>query len=140
MAGLSFVSTAAIGQMASFLTGIQGLNYSLTIVYAVISSLSLLLYEGRRWRFFAQYVIFDFLIIPTYLGGPPFSVLTKIPVIPTAFIVDFLFNTVYKTSKSRGKLMLWGISGALLFYLLQPSFSLLLRYLFYTPQAQFHCL
>jgi len=135
MAVLSFVSTILVGQMATLLTGLHGANYCLTIVYAVQTSFSLLLYEGRRWRFLMQFSIFTLLIIPTYLGGGPFSIQTKIHFIPTALVVELLFNSLYKPSKSRGKIMLWSVSGVVLFYLLLPSLSLLIRPLFYSPEA-----
>ncbi|TRO54784.1 hypothetical protein E2P63_00645 [Candidatus Bathyarchaeota archaeon] len=135
MAALSFVSTVLVGQMATLITGLHGANYCLTIIYAILTGFSMLIYEGRRWRFLTQYSIFTLLIIPTHLSGSPFALPTKFHFMLTAFVIDLLFNTFYKTARSRGKMMLWSVSGVTLFYLLMPSFSLLIRPLFYSPEA-----
>jgi hypothetical protein len=134
MAVLGVVSTALVVQMATLISGIQGANYVFTIIMAVQTSFSLLLYEGRRWRLLAQNAILTLLIMPLYLGGPPFSV-TKIQLIATAFVVDLLFNSFYKTFRNSSKLKLWSVLCTLVFYLIMPFFSLLIRTLFYSPEA-----
>ena len=71
LAVVGFVMTLLVAQTATLLTGIPGANYSLTIVLAIVTGFSLLIYEGnegRRWRFFAQTVLFAILIMPTRLG------------------------------------------------------------------------
>lgn len=134
MAVLGIVSTALVVQMGGLISGIQGANYVFTIIMAIQTSFSLCLYEGRRWRLFAQNVILYFLIIPTYLGGPPFSLL-KFHIAMAAFSVDLVFNSFYKTFGNRDKIKLWSILGTLTFYLIMPFFSLIIRSVFYSPEA-----
>lgn len=134
MTVLGIVSTALVVQMATLVSGIQGANYIFTIIMALQTSFSLLLYEGKRWRLFVQNVLLTLLIMPLYLGGPPFSI-TKIQLIATAFVVDLLFNSFYKTFRNWNKLKLWSVSCTLVFYGIMPFFSLLIRTLFYSPEA-----
>ena len=135
MAGLSFVSTALIAQMAGLITGIRGANFVFTIVLAVPTTISFLLYAGRRWRFLVQFSIFTLLIIPTYLGGPPFAVQNRIHFIITAFVADLVMNSFYKTALETGRVKLWSVLGSVMFWVLLPSFSLMIRPLFYTMEA-----
>jgi hypothetical protein len=132
---VGLVSTAIIVQMATLISGIHGANYIFTGILAIQTSLSLLLFEGRRWRFFAQTSLFTLLIIPTYLSGPPFFVQGKIHFFVTGLLVDILLNSYYGVSKKREKLKWWSISGALLFWVMTPFFSLLLRPLFYPAEV-----
>ena len=134
MAVLGIVSTALLVQMASMLSGIQGANYVFTIVMAIQTAFSLCLYEGRRWRLFAQNALLNLLIIPTHLGGPPFS-LTKFHLVTTAFVIDMVFNSFYKPFRNSDKVKLWSILGTLSFYLLMPFISLTIRSVFYSPEA-----
>jgi hypothetical protein len=134
MALLGVVSTALLVQMASLLSGIQGANYVFTIIMAIQTAFSLCLYEGRRWRLFVQNAILNLLIIPTYLGGPPFS-LTKFHLVTTAFMIDLVFNSFYKTFRTHNKIKLWSMLGTLAFYLIMPLISLVIRSVFYSPEA-----
>ena len=131
---LGIVSTLLIVQMAGLISGIQGANYVFTIVMAIQTGFALCLYEGRRWRLFAQNLILNLLIIPTYLGGPPFS-MTKFHLVATAFVVDLLFNSFYKNFQNHGKVKFWSILGTLAFYLIMPVISLMIRSVFYSPEA-----
>ena len=135
MAVLGLVSTALIAQMAGLITGIRGANYVFTIVLAVQTTISFLLYEGRRWRFFVQFSIFTLLILPTYLGGTPFAVQTRIHFVINAFIADLVINSFYKLASEHGKIRLWSVLGSLMFWGLLPFFSLLIRPLFYSLEA-----
>jgi hypothetical protein len=132
---LGLVSTAIIVQTATLFSGIHGANYVFTGILAIQTSLSLLVYEGRRWRFFAQTALFTLLIIPTYLSGPPFFAQGKIHFLITGFLIDVLFNSIYGALKKGEKLKWWSISGALMFWVMTPFFSLLIRPLFYPPEA-----
>jgi len=132
---LGLVSTALIAQIAGLLSGIRGANYVFTIILAIQTSLSFLIYEGRRWRFFAQFTIFTLLIIPTYLGGPPFSAHSKIHFVITAFVADLVLNSFYKLAKNHDRLQWWSVIGTLLFWVMLPFFSLLIRPLFFSPEA-----
>lgn len=135
MATLGFVSTALVCQMARVISGVSGSNYIFTIFLAIQTTISFLLYQGRRWRFFVQFSIFTLLIIPTNLGGPPFAVQNRIHFIITAFFADIIINSFYETAKINHKLKLWSILGSALFWVMLPFLSLLIRPLFYSPDA-----
>ena len=105
MAVLCVVTTALVGQVATMITGIPGANYVIVIFFAIQTSFAFLLYEGRRWRFFTQMTLVTFLIIPTYLGGIPFDLLSKMNFIVNSFQCDLLFNSFYGTFKKQNKLV-----------------------------------
>jgi hypothetical protein len=109
MAVLGVVSTALIVQMAGLISGIRGSNYVFTIILAVQTTISFLLFEGRRWRFFVQFSIFTLLIIPTHLGGVPFAVESRIHFIITALVADLIINSFYDKFRKRVKLKWWSI-------------------------------
>jgi hypothetical protein len=133
LAVVGLVLTLVIVQTASMITGIPGANAVFTIILATLTSFSLLMYEGRRWRFFAQMTIFTLLIIPTYLGGLPFDVLGKTYIIVTAFVVDVVVNSIYRLFSDRKKLKLWSVFNGLFYWLLQPFFGILVSSLLYAP-------
>ena len=132
---LGLVSTALVAQTAGLISGIRGANYIFTIILAVQTSLSFLVYEGRRWRFFAQNSLFTLLIIPTYLSGPPFSVQSKLHFFIMGFVADLILNSLYGAFKKMEGLKWWSILGALLFWVTLPFLSLLIRPFFYSPEA-----
>ena len=133
MAVLVLVTAVSVGQVATMITGIPGANYVLIIVFAIQTSFALLLYEGRRWRFFAQMTLSTFLIIPTYIGGIPFDLLSKINWIVNSFQCDLLFNTVYGTFKKQNKLVWWAILVTVEFWSLNPFFGLIIKSLLLYP-------
>lgn len=126
MAVLGLVSTALIAQMAGLISGIPGANYVFTIILAVQTTISFLLYEGRKWRFFVQFSIFTLLILPTYLGGTPFAVQTRIHFIIAAFVADLVINSFYKSAVRNGRIKLWSVLGSLMFWVILPFFGLLI--------------
>ena len=132
---VGLVSTTLVAQMAGLISGIRGANYVFTIILAIQTSLSFLVYEGRRWRLFAQISLFTILIIPTYLSGPPFSVQSKLHFFITGFIADLILNSLYDAFRKREQLKLWAILGSLLFWVTLPFFSLMIRPLFFSPEA-----
>ena len=133
MAVLGFVSTALVAQMAGLITGIPGANYIFTIILAIVTSFSFLLYEGRRWRFFVQMAIFGLLVTPTYLGGPPFQPI-KVNFAITAVIADAVVNSYYATFSKREKLKWWAILSALVYWTMLPFIGSLLNPLFFPPE------
>jgi hypothetical protein len=56
MAVVVFVFTVFVFQIAGIVTGILGFNYILTFGMAFLVSITFLLFEGRRWRFFFKTV------------------------------------------------------------------------------------
>jgi hypothetical protein len=135
LAVLGFVSTALVVQMAGLISGIPGSNYVFTIILAVQTTISFLVFEGRRWRFFVQFSIFTLLIIPTHLGGLPFAVQSRIHFVITAFVADLIINSFYGRFRKRGKLKWWSISGSVFFWVMLPCFSLSIRPLFFSLEA-----
>ena len=131
----SFVYTIFVGQLGNMLTGILGLNYFFAIGHAVIISLSFLIYQGRRWRFFLQTVLVAFLTLPTFMTGQPFDVLSKWPSIAGAFFVDLIFNSAYSSFIKRKQFFLWSFLSVFAFFLIAPLFAAVNMFLFYPPQV-----
>jgi len=59
-----FVLTFFIFQYASVLTSFVGANYIFTFGMAILVSLTFLLFEGRRWRFFFHNLLVALLTLP----------------------------------------------------------------------------
>lgn len=133
LAVLGFVSTVFVGQVATMISGIPGANYLLVIIYAIQTSFALLLYEGRRWRFFAQTTLFTLLIIPTYIGGVPFDLLSKINLVVNSFLCDLLFNSVYGAFKKQNNVVWWTSLATVVFWSLNPLFGVLIKSLLLFP-------
>ena len=98
-----------VGQLGWMLSGLPGSNMLFIFGSTIILSVSLLMYEGRRWRFFLQNVIFVILSLPTYLLGTPFDIIPRIPTIINAIHVDILFMSFYGFFKNRNQLKLWSV-------------------------------
>ncbi len=127
-------------QMATPLTGITGANYVFTILLAILSSFSLLVYEGRRWRFLFQMTLFTFLIFPTYIGGVPFDLFSKIHLVINAFFGDVLFNSIYGAFRKKDRLDLWAILVTVVFWVLNPFFGMLTKTFFFPPEFAYRIL
>jgi hypothetical protein len=135
LAVASFVYTVFVGQLGNMVTGILGFNYFFVIGHAVIISLSFLMYQGRRWRFFLQSVLVAFLTLPTFMTGQPFDLLSKWPSIAGGFLVDLIFNSVYSYFVNRKQLFLWAFLSVFVFFLIAPLFAAINMLLFYPPQV-----
>ncbi|MCW4015271.1 MAG: hypothetical protein NWF06_02780 [Candidatus Bathyarchaeota archaeon] len=135
MAVLGFITAISCVQIAGLITGILGINYIFTIVSAIITSFSSLLYEGRRWRFFTQFTLYALLITPTYLGGAPFNIISRLGHVVAGFFGDLLFNRGYAVFKKNNKLMLWSILTTVALWIMIPFFGTLIKPLVYTPEA-----
>jgi hypothetical protein len=120
-----------VGQMATLITGIQGLNYVLFIGYAIWASLAFLLFKGRRWRFGLTATIMPLLTLPTYLMGTPFNLIPRIPAILNAFFADAVMNSFYVGFTKRGKILIWSILSALVYALGDVFFRMIVFPLFY---------
>ncbi|PVX25876.1 MAG: hypothetical protein CW716_07170 [Candidatus Bathyarchaeum sp.] len=136
---LGLVISGSIAQMAT-LTGIPGSTYLFTVLLALQTSFSLLIYEGRRWRFFFQMTLFTFLIIPTPIGGVAFDFFSKIQMIANAFVVDIIFNSVYGFYRKQDRLLLWSIMVAVVFWVMNPIFGLMIKPFFFSPEFAFRIL
>ena len=111
------VSSYLVGQLGWLLSGIPGSNSALLIFSAIINSVALLAFEGRRWRYFLMKIIVVILILPTYLVGTPFSILPRIPIIIDAFHIDIIFMSIYEIFKKRNQVKLWIVIASVEFYL-----------------------
>jgi hypothetical protein len=135
LAALGFVTAASILQMGYVFTGIRGLNYIFIIFLAIQTGFALLIYEGRRWRFFVQMTIFTLLIIPTNLGGPAFDLIGKTAYMIAAFFTDLITNTVYPLFKRLNKDNYWSVFNGFLYWSLQVVTGIMIMSVFYAPIA-----
>lgn len=130
----SLIYTTFVSQIGNIITGISSFNYLFTIGHAIIISGALLLYEGRRWRFFAQCILVAIIFIPTYQGGTPFDPLARLPIIVDAFFVDIIFNSSYGLFEKRNQLIWWAILSVIFYCTTNPFFFMLNMYLFYPTE------
>ncbi|MCW4035390.1 MAG: hypothetical protein NWF03_08515 [Candidatus Bathyarchaeota archaeon] len=133
LAVLHFVVTITVGQIARMITGIPGTSYLFTIIHAIITSFSLLIYEGRRWRFFIQISLFTILITPTPIGGIPFDILSKTNMVINAFVIDLILNSVYPVFKKTDRILWWGVLVSVTFWLLNPFFGIIIKNILLFP-------
>ena len=129
---LSFITWATLGQLPVMITGIRGIGYAFLIVHAIPQAAALIFFEGRRWRFFAMQAIFAFLSLPTMLGGVPFDIIGRLPLIAVGFVVDVVVNSFYNAAQKRGKLSLWLTSGTAFRWAIDP-FIFILIWTLYIP-------
>ena len=108
------------GQLGWLFSGLPGSNMAFVIGSAIILTVALLMYEGRRWRFLLQNIIFAILILPTYLVGTPFDIIPRIPLIITAIFTDILFMSLYGFFKKRDRLKLWSVIAVVEYFLVNP--------------------
>lgn len=114
---LELVFQALIGQVPGLITGIEGIGYAFTIFYSIIQSVAYLMYEGRRWRIFAQgllHALLAFLLIPTFILP------VALAAIINTLILDIIFNSFYWRFKRANKLFTWILMGQVYYWLTQP--------------------
>lgn len=131
---LNVVLTFIVGQTATMISGLPGANYVFTILYAILTSFSLLVYEGKRWMFFVQTTLFALLIIPTFFGGVAFDVVSKAHFIANAFFIDLLFNSFYSDFKKNNSLKLWAVLGTTTYWAMSPLWGTAIKSFFYSPE------
>jgi hypothetical protein len=125
---LNFVFGFMIGQVPRLITGIPGIGYAFTVVYSVTIAVSFLMYEGRRWRMFAQGFLFTLLSLTTVQSDILAGVISSTI---SVFALDLVFNSVYISFKKRGQLARWAIFGQVFYWTLSPFVILLTLSLFY---------
>ena len=135
LAVVSFVYSVLVSQLPNLITGIMGLTYFFIIGHAIFVSFGLLMYGGRRWRFLLQSTLVAILLIPTFQHGTPFDVLARTPILASSFFADLIFNSVYPFFHKHNKMIWWAILSAVGFLLLNPFFTMLNMFLFYSPEA-----
>jgi hypothetical protein len=127
---LNFIFMAVIGQVANSITGIPGIGYAFIIFYSIIASVAWLMYEGRRWRIFAQGLLFNSLAV---LFIPSRRSPTVIGAILNVLIVDLIFDSVYGFFEKKNKLLWWIILLQVFFWAIAPLWDVLFLSLFVYP-------
>ncbi len=130
-----FIFTFLIFQNATIITGIVGSNYIFTFGMALFVSLTFLLFEGRRWRFFVHNLLVAILTFPTTLGGPPYDIFPRLVLILAGFPADLILNSIYNLFKKDDKLVFWSILSALFFFLVLPFLQIQFFPLFLSQQV-----
>jgi hypothetical protein len=110
---VAFVYSATTIQVGFLITGIPGIGYLFTIGIAIIFSIALLMFEGRRWRFFVFTAIYQFLISFILVNLGPFHIFRAIPMLTGTFIQDIIFNSVYDFFNKQKKLKWFSISSSI---------------------------
>ena len=127
---LTFVFMLLIGQIPELVTGIPGISYVFTIVYAINQTVARLMYEGRRWRIFAQGLLLSLLGFSFILTwNRPLGMAT----ILNAFIVDVVFNSVYGFFKQKNKLLWWAILSQVYYWPTHSLWIVVFGSLFFYP-------
>ncbi len=124
---LGFVFMILIGQVPNLITGIPGITYVFTVVFSILQTVTWLKYEGRRWRIFAQGLLFSLLalsFVPPW--GPPQAMAT----ILNMLIVDLVFNSVYGFFERKKMLYQWSIFGQVYYWTTHSFWIVLLSSLF----------
>jgi hypothetical protein len=129
---LNFVFGFLIGQVPRLITGIPGIGYAFTVVYSITITVSFLMYEGRRWRMFAQGLLFTLLSLSTAHSDILAAVISSTI---SVFALDLVFNSAYGSFKKRDKLASWSIFGQVFYWTLSPFVILLTLSLFYPLQG-----
>jgi hypothetical protein len=117
-----------IGQVPRLITGIPGIGYAFTVVYSITITVSFLMYEGRRWRMFAQGFLFTLLSLTTAQSDMLASVISSTI---SVFALDLVFTSVYVPFKERDQLARWAIFGQVFYWTLSPFVILVSLSLFY---------
>ncbi len=119
---LSFVFMALIGQVPRLITGVRGIGYAFTIIYTIANTVVYLMYEGRRWRIFAQGTLYGLLSLSLVQYN---QIPTALATIVTSFLIDLIFNSYYRFFQSKKKLVWWSILGQVCFWTMHPFWILL---------------
>jgi len=134
LAVLQFVIAVLISHMGTLITGIAGTSFLFTILLAIPISFSMLIYEGRRWRIFAQLTLFILLAMPTTIGGTPFDPMPRFSSVATAFLIDLVGNSLYHFFKNIDKLLLWSMLTSTIYWILTPFLKISVSIVFYSPE------
>ena len=114
---VELVFQALIGQVPGLITGIEGIGYVFTIIYSIVQSVAYLMYEGRRWRIFAQGLLHALIAFPLI---PTFILPVALAAIVNTLIVDVIFNSLYRRFKGANKLFVWILVVQVYYWSTQP--------------------
>jgi uncharacterized membrane protein len=118
---LTFVFQVLIGQVPNLITGVSGIGYAFTIVYSIIQSVAFLMYEGRRWRIFAQGLLFSLLAVPLI---PTFTPPAAMAAIVNSLLVDIIFNSFYERFKKANRVFWWILLNQVYYWATLPLWLL----------------
>ena len=118
---VGFVFTILIGQIPQLITGIPGIGYVFTIVHSIIITVAVLMFKGRRWRILGQGILFTMLC--STLGRDASGIFVLIATILNVFILDVVFNSLYKSFRKGNKLVWWAILTQIYYW---PAHSILI--------------
>ena len=132
---ITFVTQSWIGQVPYLITGIPGIGLSLIIVHTIVRGVAAPIFEGRRWRIFFMTGLIAVLTLPLYMGGRPYDVISRLPMLTSAFLYDLIFNSVYNVFKTRNWLVFWTIVGVTFYFMMNNLLQVPINLLFYTPEV-----
>ena len=118
---VELVFQALIGQVPGLITGIEGIGYVFTIIYSIIQSVAYLMYEGRRWRIFAQGLLHALIAFPLI---PTFILPVALAAIVNTLIVDVIFNSFHERFKRANRLFGWILFVQVYYWTTQPLWLL----------------
>ncbi|MFX0202667.1 MAG: hypothetical protein ACFFCW_41720, partial [Candidatus Hodarchaeota archaeon] len=127
---LGFVFMILIGQVPRLITGIPGITYIFTVVYSILQTVSWLLYEGRRWRIFIQGLLLALLAL---LFIPPWTLPIALATIINMFIVDLIFNSLYRFFHRNKRLNWLSILVQVYYWTTHSLWIVLVAFLFLSP-------
>jgi hypothetical protein len=130
---VELVFQALIGQVPGLITGIEGIGYVFTIIYSIVQSVAYLMYEGRRWRIFAQGLLHALIAFPLI---PTFILPVALAAIVNTLIVDVIFNSLYGRFKGANKLFVWILVVQVYYWSTQPLW-LVPIFSFFVPLEEF---
>jgi hypothetical protein len=135
LAVIVFVTHSWAGQLPYLLTGIPGIGYYLIIVHTILYGVAALIFEGRRWRMLFMTVLMVILTMPLHMGGQPYDIISRLPIITSIFVYDLIFNSLYGTFKKKDKLALWAIIGVTFHFVFGTLLDIPFNLLFYGPEV-----
>jgi hypothetical protein len=127
---LNLVLVGLIGQIPELVTGIPAIGYAFIIFYAITSSVALLMYQGRRWRFLTQSLLFNLLAIFFVRIYTPIAAVVSIL---TAFIIEAVFNSCHGLFKRKNRLLWWATLSQIYSWTTQPIWTLFFVSIFIVP-------
>lgn len=132
---ITFVTHSWIGQLPYLITGVPGIGLSLIIVHTIIYGVAAPIFEGRRWRIFFMTALIVVLTLPLYMGGRPYDIISRLPIITSAFLFDLIFNSIYKKFKLKNWLVIWTIIGVTFNFMVSSLLEVPINLIFYTPEV-----
>jgi hypothetical protein len=135
LAVIVFVTHSWVGQIPYLVTGIPGIGYYLIIVHTILYGVAALLFQGRRWRMVFMTALMVVLTMPLHLGGPPYDIVTRLPILTSIFFYDLIFNSLYGMFRRKNQLALWAISGVTFHFVFGTLLDVPINFLFYGPEV-----